>query len=195
MNGRDGGDDDGSSSDNGSGSSNDDGGGGANPNTMLMTCEAKIPKKTKTHTVWSEKKYDVLNTKPWMRMNKRFAVKSFSALCLLLYRDYLFVWKAHWWQRTMTMTTNEKWLRTSMTWSEIGEMQVTTIHSHIYFEFKHFFMLFIGSARHSHSTNKLLLIPMFDASCAALIHSLCLALSLSFHVCSTHACDRHARSS
>lgn len=37
----------------------------------------------------------VLNTETWMRMNKRFAAKSFSALCFLccVYQDYLFVLK------------------------------------------------------------------------------------------------------
>lgn len=84
------------------GSSYDGDGGGSdgdNLNTMFETgndvCESKNRRKkySKTHIVRSKKRLKrVLNTETWMRMNKRFAAKSFSALCRLccVYQDYLF---------------------------------------------------------------------------------------------------------
>lgn len=60
-------------------------------------CEAKIRFFFVENSHFTKKKTSrrVPITETWMRMNKRFAAKSLSALCLLccVYQDYLFVLK------------------------------------------------------------------------------------------------------
>lgn len=94
--------DDGSSDGKGEGGGGSGGdGGGDNLNTIFETgddvCGAKIRYFFVENSHFTKKKTSrrVPNTETWMRMNKRFAAKSLSALCLLccVYQDYLFVLK------------------------------------------------------------------------------------------------------
>lgn len=114
MNGRDGGDD---------GSSGGDGNGSGNSNTMFETGDdvwgTRYQKKLlKTHIVRRKKNETFLIPKHGYEWTSVLLQKSFSALCLLLYRDYLFVWKARdddnvrWrWRQTTTNVDYMKWDR------------------------------------------------------------------------------------
>lgn len=203
------------------GSSYDGDGGGSdgdNLNTMFETgndvCESKTEEKNIRKLTLFEAKNDwneFLIPKHGCEWTSDLLQNLLvhCAVCAVCIKIICSVWKARWWRRAMmammmtttTTTTTKATNEYKRRWHEVREMRqnASNNHSHnIYFKFKHFFMVFYRAlfVTHSHSTNKVLLIPMFDASCAALILSLtlCLYLHLGFGLClfSRFACSVRA---